>query len=274
MVNDLEEVIATAARRVYDELATVPSDRMISRFVEKHDSTAVVIFDGLSLRETPILYRLAEDAGLVVLERGVSLASLPSETIDFVEQRLGCGRVSPSQLGARRELKDRGWAAYYYSHPGERHMLNHDVRTLLLWSSFPDNTYSDSGARFSDHFAQIQAQLKTAWNNTVMTIPRGRRILITSDHGYLFLGAGLSFSRHREDLRPLTAYLGGDRSARISERGEPPPHEDLAIYRERDLVVLKGRIQLHPQGPSASKLYKHGGLSLMEMLTPWIVLSG
>ncbi len=25
-----------------------------------------------------------------------------------------------------------------------------------------------------------------------------------------------------------------------------------------------------PKGPSANKVYRHGGLSLMEMLTPWI----
>jgi hypothetical protein len=31
-------------------------------------------------------------------------------------------------------------------------------------------------------------------------------------------------------------------------------------------------VQPHPPGPAASKLYKHGGLSLMEMLTPWVLL--
>jgi hypothetical protein len=31
-------------------------------------------------------------------------------------------------------------------------------------------------------------------------------------------------------------------------------------------------VQTHSSGQASSKLYKHGGLSLMEMLTPWIVL--
>lgn len=36
--------------------------------------------------------------------------------------------------------------------------------------------------------------------------------------------------------------------------------------------MVRGRVQTHPPGPASARLYKHGGLSLMEMLTPWIVL--
>jgi hypothetical protein len=41
---------------------------------------------------------------------------------------------------------------------------------------------------------------------------------------------------------------------------------------DRGVVVLRGRVQTHPPGQQSTKLYKHGGLSLMEMLTPWVVL--
>jgi hypothetical protein len=273
IVTEVEEVIAAAAPRVYDELTNVPAGRDLSLCLDGSEPSAVVIFDGLSLREVSALLRLAADSGLTVVENGTSLAALPSETVDFIEQRLNCGRVAPSQLGGRRDLKDRGIAAYYYSHPGERHTLDAAARALLLWSAFPDNTYKDSGARFADHFAHIQVVLESAWKATVMMIPRGRRILVTSDHGYIYLGAGLTFFRHAQDLRPLSAYLGGERWVRLSEGGEPLAHEDLAIYRERDVAMLRGRVQPHAPGPASNKLYKHGGLSLMEMLTPWLVLS-
>jgi hypothetical protein len=271
-VNEVEEIIAAAAPRIYDELTVPPPNRDLGRFLDGPDASGLVVFDGLSLREVPALLRLAGEACLRVVEDGVSVAALPTETVDFIEARLGCGRCSPSQLPGRRDLRDRGVAAYYYGHPGERHTLDPRARCCLLWSAFPDNTYSDSGARFADHFTHIQSLLQAAWNATVMAVPRGRRILVTSDHGYVFLGSGLSFSRHRDDLRQLSAYLGGDRCARISERGEPPAHPDLLVYHSRDIAVLKGRVQPHPPGPSANKLYKHGGLSLMEMLTPWVVL--
>ena len=36
---------------------------------------------------------------------------------------------------------------------------------------------------------------------------------------------------------------------------------------------IAGRVHNRPQAPSpSSSLYRHGGLSLMEMLTPWLVL--
>ena len=186
LVNGLEEVIAAASPRVYDELAALPRNRLISTFLDGDQRSAIVVFDGLSLREMPALQNLAESSGLSITESGVGRSALPSETLDFIEQQLGFA-TAPSQLSGRHELKHRGSAAYYYSHPGERHSLDTEARALLLWSSFPDNTYRDSAARFSEHFAQIQTLMESAWNSTVMTIPRGRRILVTSDHGYLFL---------------------------------------------------------------------------------------
>src|SRR5712692_8426903 len=115
-VNDLEEVLAAAAPRVYDELLDAPAaDRDIRKFLDgAPGSCAAVIFDGLSLREIPLLLRLAARSGLVAQAVGTSLAAVPSETVDFVETRLGAGRISPSQLPTRRDLKDRGIAAYYY----------------------------------------------------------------------------------------------------------------------------------------------------------------
>lgn len=49
-------------------------------------------------------------------------------------------------------------------------------------------------------------------------------------------------------------------------------HPDLAVFPHRRVAMVRGRVQTHPPGPAATRLYKHGGLSLMEMLTPWIVL--
>jgi hypothetical protein len=207
-----------------------------------------------------------------VRETGVALAAAPSETVQFIEHRLIAGRVSPSQLPSRRDLKGRGVAAYYYDNPNQRQRLDNSARALLLWSSFPDQTYKDSGARFAQHFEQIHALLETAWLNTVQQVPAGRSILVTSDHGYVYFGAGMSFSRSNPALRPLTAWLGGERSRSLSGSDDPPDHPDLAVLRHAGTAMIRGRVQTHPPGQSANKLYKHGGLSLMEMLCPWIVL--
>jgi hypothetical protein len=272
-VNDFEEVLAAAAPRVYDELVEAPSpDRDIRRFLGAPDPCAVVVFDGMSIREIPALLRLASKSGLAVCETGMALAAAPSETVAFVEQRLDAGRSAPSQLPTRRELKARGVATYYYDNPNQRHRLDDATRALLLWSSFPDQTYKDSGARFAQHFEHMHAILETAWLNTVQQIPVGRLTLITSDHGYVYFGAGLSFTRSNAALRPLTAWLGGERSHAILPTDSPPAHRDLAILPHAGVAMIRGRVQTHPPGQAANKLYKHGGLSLMEMACPWIVL--
>jgi hypothetical protein len=273
-ISEVEEVLAGAAQRTYDELLAEPlPSRDIHTFLDQSRPCAAVVFDGLSLREIPAIRSLAERSHFAIREIDLSLAAAPSETLDFIDQRLRIGKIAPSQLPSRRDLREKGIAACYYSHATQRQRLDEDALSLLLWSSFPDQTYSDSGARFAQHFEQINTLLESAWMNTVQQIPKGRTVLVTSDHGYVYFGAGLSFARSNSELRPLSAWLGGERFRTFGPGEDPPPaHPDLAVLSHRNVAMIRGRVQTHPQGPSANKLYKHGGLSLMEMLVPWVVL--
>jgi len=272
-VNEMEEVLSAAAPRIYDELLADPApERSIRTFLEHQRPCATVVFDGLSLREIPIILRLAQEGGLSVHELDVTTAAVPSETVDFVAQRLQVGRVSPSQLPGRRELRQAGIEVFHYDHEGRRHQLPVDCPALCLWSAFPDQTYQDSGARFPNHFSELHRRLETVWRNTVQALPSGRTILVTSDHGYVFFGPGCSAPRTNQEIRPLTDWLGGERSRPLEPGLEPPAHRDLAVIPNRHVTMVRGRAQTHPPGPAGARLYKHGGLSLMEMLTPWVVL--
>jgi hypothetical protein len=117
----------------------------------------------------------------------------------------------------------------------------------------------------------MQKLYGTAWRNTVMQISRGRRIVITSDHGYIFFGAGFDSTRPND----VCALLDQDRFKVFGADEKMPNRTDepgLQVFDEKRLAMLRGRIKNRPKGPSANKVYRHGGLSLMEMLTPWIVL--
>lgn len=272
-VNEREEVLAVAAPRIYDELAADPQPgRDLRKFLEQERPSAAVVFDGLSLREVPAILRLAADGGFHVTEADVSTAAVPSETLDFVDQRLRAGRVAPSTLPGRRELREAGIEAFYYDHEGRRHHLPLESPALCLWSAFPDQTYQDSGARFPNHFAELHRRLEAVWRNTVQAVPPGRRILVTSDHGYVFFGHGLDAQRDRPAVRPLTEWFGGERWRALAPGEAPPSHPDVAVVPHRRVAMIRGRVQTHPPGPAGARLYKHGGLSLMEMVTPWIVL--
>lgn len=273
-INEIEEIIAHAAPRIYDEfLDETPRGKNLFDFFRGDETYALVIFDGLSLREIPVLINLAQKSNFSIKEMEISFSALPSETIDFIEQKLGLGNSAPSQLPNRKELKEKNISAYYYNNPNQQYQFDKDAKKLLLWSAFPDNTYNDSGARFSKHFEQIHKLLETAWMNSVQRIPHGQKIVITSDHGYVYFGPNLSFPRSNAELKPLSEYLGGERYKRLSDDGlSPPIHDDLLTFPNRKIAVIKGRVQTHPPGKSAGMLYKHGGLSIMEMLVPWIEL--
>jgi len=275
-VNELESVLCAAAWRLYDEFQSPPDDsRNLLAFLAGQRPCAAVVFDGLSLREIPAVLHLAEESGFTVREVGFSQSAIPSETMDFVEERLDLPSTAPSQLPCRQALREKGIATYYYPHPNHREQLDRLSSALLVWSAFPDVTYKDSGARFAEHFAQLDQTLKAAWTNTVQQIPKGRTILVTSDHGYVFFGPGLSLPRQNAELAEITRRFGGDRYCHLLGGEITLEHPDVALvssHTGNPVMMIRGRVQTHVPGEQTSRLYKHGGLSLMEMLTPWVVL--
>jgi len=274
IVNRFEELIASAAPRIYDELLDPPpQDRRLREFLTAAPNRrAAVVFDGLSIREMPMLRQLARESGFAVRTQGFGRSAIPSETLDFVDQALRVGRVAPSQLPGRRELKEARIVSRYLSAVTQRQTIEPTDDAILLWSAFPDVTYKDSGARFKEHFDVIRQQLETAWQNTVQTLPQDREILITSDHGYLFLDAGLAFARKNTELSALNDYFGSGRS-HSTDDAPPPAHPDIVVVDRRRVAVIRGRVQTHARGAASALLYRHGGLSLMEVLTPWLVLA-
>jgi hypothetical protein len=271
-VNNFEVLISSSAPRVYDELLSQNnSDRGILTALADKD-TAVVVFDGLSLREIPMMIRLAEKSRCTVKKVGYSCASIPSETISFINRELPCGRIGPSQLQGRKELKEKGIAIYYTPHPTQRISIEDTTQSIFVWSAFPDNTYTDSGAKFENHFENINVQFETAWMNTVQQIKGKSRVIITSDHGYVFFGTGMDFLRTSVETKVLNDYFGNNRFAFLSEKPSPPVSDDIVVDTANQVAMVRGRVRTRSTGESATKLYRHGGLSLMEMLVPWIVL--
>lgn len=270
-VHSFEELIATTADRFYDELASAVTQVKPLTDIISTD-TAVVVFDGASLREIPIFLQKARETGFTVLEQRTSLAALPSTTTAFVEQRIIGKPIGPKTLPQRKELKDQNIKVYYFDDAISSHQIQCPIgEKILIWSAFPDVTYQDSDARFARHFADMQKLYDTAWKNTVMQVPRTKKIVITSDHGYIFFGAGFDSTRQTDacDLLDQDRYRSFNQDENIPQLIQYP---QLQIFHDKRLAMLRGRIKNKPRGQSANKIYRHGGLSLMEMLVPWIVI--
>jgi len=271
-VNQFELLVASAADRIYNELLS-PADTSKSLLNVLSDSnTAVVVFDGLSIREIPMILTLAGKSGLSVSLIGSSQSAIPSETMDFIERELPCGYIAPSQLQTRKELKEKGIAMIYSGNITQPLSGDYENSPLLVWSSFPDAMYKDSGAKFESHFENIHALFETAWMNIVQSIKEKKKIIITSDHGYIFFGAGMDFPRTSSEMKDLNTYFGNGRNISIKEKPDIPVSDDIFISDSKKVAMVKGRVRTRSTGEAASKLYRHGGLSLMETITPWIEL--
>lgn len=271
-VNRFEMLVASAADRIYDELLSAPYPSRNLLEVLSDSSTAVVIFDGLSVREVPMILNLAAKSGFTVSLKSTFQAAIPSETLDFIARELPCGHVAPSQLPTRKELKEKGIFTSYTNDITQPLVGNYGTCPLLVWSAFPDATYKDSGARFESHFENIHELFETAWINTVQAIKGKKKFIITSDHGYIYFGTGMDFPRSTTEMRPLNTYFGNDRNVSLNEKPDFPVSDDLYIGESQKIAMVKGRVRTRSTGEAARKLYRHGGLSLMEMITPWIEL--
>jgi len=272
----LEELIATGAQEIWGELAaesrSAPAIKTwlgLDAPLPLSQPRAAVVFDGLSLREFPLMLKLAEDSGFRVKSARAVATCLPTETMDFVEQRVIGTRLGPSQLSGRTELAEKNVEAFYLEHPTSRYIPT-EGRNVLLWSTYPDRLFKDDAARTEALFANFHRNhLPTIWKNSVQAIPRGLPIVVTSDHGYIFLGASLETTRMSE----APSLLGQSRFKEFApEEPFPQWHPDLQLIPERRVALLRGRLRTRPQGDSSRKLYQHGGFSLMEVLVPWIEL--
>jgi hypothetical protein len=272
-VHHRETLLTFAGESLYDELVGMtPENRSIKAFFDQHPGAAVVIFDGCSIRELPRLVELAGASGRPVLEKSYAYAAVPSETETFIAQRMGLGLppISPSQLEGRADLRNQNIRAYWFRQPTQQIKIEDTDESLLLWMRFPDMRFMDTHAATVDLFDSIWDMLETVWIRTVQKVPPSRPVLVTSDHGYIFLGPNLSEPR----LAGIDRSLEGKRFREFSAAEElPAKTRGLWIDPARRLAVIAGRVHNRPQAPSPSNsVYRHGGLSLMEMLTPWLVL--
>jgi len=273
LVNERENLLVSAAESIFDELtASSAGAKTISGFLSEYPDGGVVIFDGCSLRELPRLLFLAEASNRPVLSVRCGRSALPSSTEYFVGDRLGLDLpvLAPSQLVRRHEWRGQGVSYHYFKTPNEVQAISGESKAIILWSRFPDLRFMDSSASSAEMYDGIWDGFDLVWRNTVQAIPPERSILVTSDHGYVFLGAGLSNQNLEGKDRPLKG-----KRCREFEEEEELPHSNPQIWidRTRRIGAIKGRCHNRPQAPGPSQsLYRHGGISLMEVLTPWLVL--
>lgn len=265
---DLWQAFGTAVER--------NSERLVRWWSEPYSAKAVLILDGLSLREMPWLLQGAKERGFTLHEVSAYASELPGETTEFAQalgfnsrsqlQNNGGGLLHKLQLTAT-ECVDMPWK--------DCEGLINGTPNWVFWHHWPDSKVHDgSGAGqgldklTSDAAEQLASD--DFWG-FVERLATGRRLVITSDHGYA--ATGYFPDADGEVGQFLKQTFSSGRSAKgEGDAGPFVPPVALNIESPHGPHLLAvGRRKWKSQGGYPT--LTHGGLSLLEVLSPFIELS-
>ena len=278
-VGDLDLYLATAGWDLwndYEASVTLTSDALASWWAGQNAGRAAMILDGLSLREVPWLLGGAAKHGFTVIDARATGAELPADTTPFAKslgfsQRSALGNNgaggSHKLTGARTDCTDIAWedcAALIGSEPN-----------WVFWHHWPDcqlHAHDDPGKGLSSLTEEVVDHLTgEAFWKLVSRLAEGRRLVITSDHGYAATGY---FPDAESDVgQHLKKTFSSGRSvAGAGEAGPfvPPVALQLNSPHGAHLLAL-GRRKWKSQGGYPT--LTHGGLSLLEVLSPFVEIT-
>lgn len=252
------------------------SDRLARWWNEPYSAKAVLILDGLSLRELPWLLQGAKEHGFTLHEVGVNASELPGETNLFA-RALG--------FGSRSQLQNNGSGLLHKLQPAATECVDiawkdclgliNGTPNWVFWHHWPDSKVHDgscAGQGLETLTRDVAEQLgsKDFWD-FVERLATGRRLVITSDHGYA--ATGYFHDAEGEVGQFLKrAFSSGRNMAGTGNTGPfvPPVAINIASPHGEHLMAL-GRWKWRSQGGYPT--LTHGGLSLLEVLSPFIELT-
>ena len=255
------------------------SERLIRWWAESFGAKAVLILDGLSLRELPWLLQGAKARGFTLHEIGASASELPGETDEFARALGFSGRSQLQNNGARsHKLQPARTEAVNLPWKDCAALVNNELNQIF-WHHWPDVKLHDgsgAGQGLEPLTQDAAAQLcsEDFWG-FVARLATGRRLVITSDHGYAASGLFADAEDKVGQFLKQTFASGRNRAEAPSTSGDrgpfaPPVALRISNAQGTHLMAL-GRRKWRSQGGYPT--LTHGGLSLLEVLSPFVELT-
>jgi len=261
----------------YEASVALTADRLHALWGEQQGGCAVLILDGLSLREVPWILAGLDERGFTLHQAGPTGAELPADTTPFA-QALGLASRSSLQnngapsswrlAGARTDavnLPFEDCAAQITAHP-----------RWVLWHHWPDKRLHELagyGKGLTAYAAEAAESLASdGFWKLVERMATGRRLVITADHGYAASGLFPDTSDKDQTKHLKGLFKAGRWVDDSSEPSEWVPPIDLVLDTRhgRNQYVL-GQRKWRAQGGYPT--LTHGGLSVLEVAVPFIEVS-
>ena len=276
LIYNIDNLISSSAWELWESFqSSVPStSSMLVDFWENNsDGKAVLILDGLSLREMPILIEEGLKRNYKINSQ-ITASELPSETTPFAKS-LGFSQRSSLEnnqagnnhklVGARTECTDLPWL--------DSSKLIQSEPNWIFWHTWLDDRLHDlnepgKGLRMLVNELNQQLRSDEFWS-FIERLSTGRNIIITSDHGYISTGEFINVDQ-KDQIDYLKSNYKGQRyfKSNVKENHWVPPI-DLNLessYGEYRYVLGTKRWKV----PGGYPTLTHGGLSLFEILVPFI----
>lgn len=261
--------------RNYEEVVPRTSQALTAFWQNHAPGRAILILDGLSLREMPWILMESQKRGLVLKNVDVTGAELPPDTTPFAKS-LGFAQRSALEnnqagqahvfIGARTDCVDIAWGSCAETISGDK--------DWVLWHHWPDRRVHDLNGP-GQGMTSLASEARTALSSDdfwrlVDRMATGRELVITSDHGYAASGLFPDVAKAQADY--LKTKYGSSRHTQNGEAGNWVPPLDLEFDTKhgRWWMVL-GRRKWKSAGGYPT--LTHGGLSLMEVFVPFIQLT-
>jgi len=241
--------------------------------------TAVLIVDGLSLRELLPLLTAMNDRGIKPVRTLVRAAEVPTETNQFAAALGISGRAKlsnnqpPSTFifngpDVHCDVLEAPFADCVGSVPVSPR--------LFLWHTWPDEALlhlhedNPQGPMIIVDESRTQLASDGFWG-FVNRMRKGRRLVITSDHGYATSKWFSSKVTDDDSVKLLRQFFGAKRCVRENP-GNPWPRRHLPplVCRHNGWLSVMGQRKWDVQGGFPHLC--HRGLSLLEAAVPFIEL--
>ena len=277
-IGAIDTLLCSTAWELWNDFPTCvesTSASLVAWWKANQGAKAVLILDGLSLRELPWLLQGAKAHGFTIHTSMATAAEIPAQT-QYFAKALG--------FSSRSSLANNGAGTSHFFPLAKTECVGmpwKDSASLIdasahwvFWHEWPDSMLHQGAGQgqglevYSRNCADSLSS-DDFWG-FIKRLALGRRLVITSDHGYA--ASGLFSDAAEKPGAFLKDNLKSGRS--VEGDGDIGPFlPPVMLHHENSHGIHRlalGRWKWKSQGGYPT--LTHGGMSLLELLVPWVEL--